>query len=385
MIGKILPVLVLMLLIGTVIPISVLSSSVKTITVDDDGGADYKSIQDAIDASDPGDTIYVYSGRYNERLDIGKNLILTGENKETTMINYSGYENVINFSADNIKMNGFTIIKDGGYDFDAIIEIQANNSVITNNTLKVETQYSYYSNGVYILSDKKENVVSNNTFIYSGLELESEDIGVNEIKDNIVNGKPLVYLDGTKNEVIDHAGQIILSNCENISIKDAEIDHTSIAIKIIDSDDCIIQGCNVQRNTEGIMIVDSKNTEIMGNTITSNSYGLKIFETEKCSICNNDITSNSQAIWFEYVNKANVTKNNLYSNGICLNIYFSNLNKIKQNNFANNVYNVMAVMCSLNTYHNNYWNRPRIFPKIIFEFPRINFDWYPANEPFDNM
>jgi len=37
-------------------------ASGTTIYVDDDGGADYTSIQDAIDAASEGDTVYVYSG-----------------------------------------------------------------------------------------------------------------------------------------------------------------------------------------------------------------------------------------------------------------------------------------------------------------------------------
>ena len=35
-----------------------------TIYVDDDGGADYTTIQAAIDAANSGDTVYVYSGIY---------------------------------------------------------------------------------------------------------------------------------------------------------------------------------------------------------------------------------------------------------------------------------------------------------------------------------
>ena len=40
--------------------------------VDDDGGADYTNIQDAIDNSNLGDTIFVYSGFYHENLNINK-------------------------------------------------------------------------------------------------------------------------------------------------------------------------------------------------------------------------------------------------------------------------------------------------------------------------
>ena len=53
------------LFLTTIIPITVSSNDTKSIIyVDDDGGADYTSIQDAIDNASFGDTIYIYSGIY---------------------------------------------------------------------------------------------------------------------------------------------------------------------------------------------------------------------------------------------------------------------------------------------------------------------------------
>jgi hypothetical protein len=59
-----------------------------TIYVDDDGGADYENIQDAINESNDGDTIFVYSGGYGGPVEIyGKqNLSIIGENMRTTTI-----------------------------------------------------------------------------------------------------------------------------------------------------------------------------------------------------------------------------------------------------------------------------------------------------------
>jgi len=44
-----------------------------------------------------------------------------------------------------------------------------------------------------------------------------------------------------------------------------------------------------------------------------------------------------------------------------------------------------------NTWYQNYWNRPRILPKLIFgkfelgfkTIPLINIDWHPARKPHD--
>ena len=58
----------------------------KTVTVDDDGGQDFKNIQDAIDFADEGDIVFVYSGTYYENVIINKSINLEGEDMDTTII-----------------------------------------------------------------------------------------------------------------------------------------------------------------------------------------------------------------------------------------------------------------------------------------------------------
>lgn len=56
----------------------------NTITVDDDGGKDYKTIQEAIDNASIEDTIFVYNGTYKENVIINKTITLRGEDKYNT-------------------------------------------------------------------------------------------------------------------------------------------------------------------------------------------------------------------------------------------------------------------------------------------------------------
>jgi pectin methylesterase-like acyl-CoA thioesterase len=85
MLSKALVFAVIVLFVGAGVVPSISSDNpnlVNTIYVDDDGGADFTHIQNAIDASRNGDTIFVYGGIYNENLVVDKSVTLVGEDKE---------------------------------------------------------------------------------------------------------------------------------------------------------------------------------------------------------------------------------------------------------------------------------------------------------------
>jgi parallel beta-helix repeat protein len=354
----------------------------NTITVDDDGPADYKYIQDAINASNDGDMIFVYSGRYTENLVVDKGIILTGENKDTTIINSSKNKNIVNVSADNIQINGFNVERSEGYSYYPGIDIQANFTKIFDNIFSTKDIYNF-PDGIYITSARNNNQIYENSFIKTGLSISADIEGDNIITDNIVNGNSLVYLDSVSDQSIESAGQIILKDCENISMHNIVIKNTPRSIMVLNSDNCSIEDCIIHSNDIGIDCIDSDYLRIINNDIYDNREGIFISYSEEILISGNDIHINSEAVYIQSSEKINISLNNLYSNGFCLNIFLSDLNIIMKNNFGNNIRNVFSMMCSLNSYMNNFWDRPRFLPKIIIEFPRINFDWRPAKNPFD--
>ena len=65
-------------------------SSAATITVDDDGPADYSKIQYAIDNATEGDTILVKEETYYENVLVNKTVSLIGDGSENTTIDGGG-------------------------------------------------------------------------------------------------------------------------------------------------------------------------------------------------------------------------------------------------------------------------------------------------------
>jgi parallel beta-helix repeat protein len=74
---------------------------------------DRSTIQEAIDAATSGDTILVASGTYYENLVINKPISLVGESREDTILDGSGFGDIIYVSSDGVKVSNFTIRNSG--------------------------------------------------------------------------------------------------------------------------------------------------------------------------------------------------------------------------------------------------------------------------------
>jgi len=155
--------------------------------VDDDPGADFTTIQAAIDAASAGDTIIVKDGTYTENPYVETDgLTIQSENgKATTIIEAADSEtDVFCISADDVTIDGFTtrgvtaelyggitLYKDGGEVTGCVIRNNdcSNNDcgiiVIDGNNNTVESNVaSDCSIGIY-LSDSGGNLITNNTLL----------------------------------------------------------------------------------------------------------------------------------------------------------------------------------------------------------------------------
>jgi len=151
-----------------------------TWTVDDDGPADFHTMQEAINAATPGDTIYVYKGIYYENVVVDKSLSLIGENKEYTVIDGMVSGIVVKIIANDVKISGFKIQWSaypwGGVNIrfsdNNIISnnIIANNSwcgidaIYSNNNVITENEIEDNHCGIYLGTGSTNNLIYHNNF-----------------------------------------------------------------------------------------------------------------------------------------------------------------------------------------------------------------------------
>jgi len=370
--SKKLVVIICMLVTASVFPIvtSSLAFDGNIIYVDDDAPPEWydathvRTIQEGIDAAFEGDTVYVYPGIYYGQIVISATLTLTGEEKTSTIIDGQQLgEDTLTVTAPSVYISGFTIRNGSrgcGYNSGLKVENADNcvieNNIFTDNCWAAEIRSSSHcifsdslvidneQGGVHLAMSPStqvtgctfsgngkdglaifkgnDHLISSNTFIDCGIEIGSQPPPGNTIhctiRDNTVNGKPLVYLENEKGKIIRDAGQVILNQCRGIVIRNLNLSNTSTGIRVYKSGFIFILGNTITNNFHGIGIGNSFFVNIRNNKINRNWYnGVGIGGSILCRLSFNEITENYIGL---YLHESPLTMpylNRIHSNRNC--------------------------------------------------------------------
>jgi len=398
------------------------------------GPNNYTKIQDAIDNSSDGDTVFVYSGIYYEyNIEIGKSINLIGENRNTTIID--GQHNdghIINISVDNVTVNGFKIKNCGTvhYEFSKYggININSDGHVIINNIFENEYDGSGENWEAIMLINVNNSIISDNIFycINDGAICPAHD-PVSQTRmaythdNNIISNNTVyrggIYLTGDNN-IIDgniiygNGGVVIYGNINTTAnswdfVYNNTISYNSViphpdtmyigGILLYHTSDNNIFGNYLydgvdqhNGNTNGIYLQDVLNTEIYQNTIIGYFYGILIMDSYNITVENNDINGCTYGILFEYndnepvifkINSVNNPGHNVIRNNF-KKVFFPARQLFTKREYYNKIF-----------WDENYWCRSRLFPMIIFGMiglfdnwgvpVNIELDLHPAKQPYD--
>lgn len=381
--------LIFMVIITSSIDISITVETVKAsgniLYVGGSGPGNYTAIQYAINVANSGDTVFVYKGKYYENVIINKTILLKGEDKKSTIIDGGNKTDTINITAEKVIISGFTITNASNHKwFNAGIRLTGSNNIINGNNIINNNKLGVFGKRVTNITIS-ENDFINNSITFSLYDDESEDLTyiekyfIHNIYNNTANGKNIYYFYNKNfknfNITKNIAAEVIAVSCTNLTITNANLTNVDFPIILINCSNFIIENSNLSNNNGIIWLIHSTKNIIQYNKISNNFEGICI-----------DIESTRNII------KYNNITNNQYC-GIIIESK-SNYNKVIRNNFIKNYPKnprfgqASFIYCNKNIWRNNYWNKPRVLPKLIIGnvsklLPAINIDWHPALKPFD--
>jgi parallel beta-helix repeat protein len=219
----------------------------------------YEEIQVAIDDADPGNSIYVSSGTYYERVWIWKSINLIGEDKDTTLIDrMEGGDSVYIMDINWVNVTGFTIsnseasTNDRGVRINNADNVTISNNIISNHDSGIAITYS--SSYINLI----ENVITSN--FEDGIHMYSSN---NNILDNEIsfNGRSGINYDsnGPYSENNNISYNTVFSNPYGIGIN--RCNESIISNNIISSS-----------SSYGFYMMDSTGNFIHQNNFINNTH-----------------------------------------------------------------------------------------------------------------
>jgi len=244
--------------------------------------------------------------------------------KGLQILNFSGWGIRLTANARVCSISGNTITNNGN----GIELYESSNNTISGNTI---TNNVY---GVGIMSSLN-NSITENTFVNCGLAVI--DSYKNHVKDNLVNGKQLVYLENVSNYTVENAGQVILVNCSRILMENLDLSNTTFGVELLGTNNTKIARCNMTNNESGIWLRYSSNNTILGNNITNNKIGIRLENSSRNTLIGNTASNNSQyGIYLPSSSNNTLTGNNASNNGAGIFLLTSNNNTLSGNNVEGN-------------------------------------------------
>jgi parallel beta-helix repeat protein len=356
-----------MLLIGIVLPVSgtlildnttTCNVSGNTLYVGGDGPGNYSKIQDAVNDSFEGDTVFVYddSSPYYERVKIEKSINLIGENRDSTIIDANFIGRPIRIIANHVTICGFTLQNSGSIFRDDGGIVIGRLSTDSNQNIIVGNKIINNIHGIH-LTHSSENIIYNNIITnnhQAGIFLHADSCG-NNITGNIF-----------------------------------------------------------EENEYGIDLIEGYENHIINNTFNNNVHGIRISDTAN-DVVKNIFINNEYGIYLRGCGITKIYKNSIEKNQCGLYLLCCGNNDIKMNNFIDNEchadwWTLAMTLMFRDRFMRNYWDdHPSILPKAIsglvwFTFEAINewlalfgfdiffkprnatmnyYDWFPASEPYN--
>ncbi len=270
-----------------------------------DGTADkpYKTIGEALNNAEDGDKIYVFSGLYQENLEINKKVTIVGgiDEKETIIDTRFDRRYLVEIKTDEVTIEGITFSDEDSSmtsPIGALLTLNSKNNRIVRNTFK---NYSM-GYGIYIASSADDNLISSNIINRTtrGIYIESSstnDLANNEIHNCTDYGIDMESSTGNNrlysNTIYNCPHGIYVTNSENINLTYNKIvGSTYYAIYLSGTTDAIVTNNHLKNNDGDGFYLSASDSFFKNNTLEENKRGITLVGSNNV-IKNNTLKSSS--------------------------------------------------------------------------------------------
>lgn len=396
-------VALLLLMSGfTVVALLPETVSATTLYVGGAGPGNYTTIQAAVDDGNPGDTVYVYGGTYFEGLSISKTLTLTGESRDTTIVDGHGLAVAVRVTATWANITSLTItnssllyqaglILHGAHNsrvenvnmsgnFDGLVVSESNSTLVANNTLSWNGR-----RGLHVSQSNYTTVIGNNLSDNWDSGVELSDSHNNTVQGNTASGNGLAGIQITHSFNTTVSGNVMVENGLGMSGDSVEHWNTHMIgpsntvngkpirywsdviggtltpdagqVILANCTDVTVQNLNMDNGSYGVTLAFSSNNTVEGNALLSQRwYGVLVHHSDWNTVAFNTLRSNrANGIHVYRSHNNTIDSNNVSENKVGIDLMFSSGNEIRNNTVLNNQYGVTLHLSDNNSvYHNHF-------------------------------
>jgi putative cofactor-binding repeat protein/parallel beta-helix repeat protein len=251
----------------------------------------------------------------------------------------------------------------------------SDNAVVSGNTITTQDPQK----GIFCSANCYSTTLTNNRFIGCGLWFFG--LEGNNVVGNTIDGKPVVYVEGASNQVIEGAEQVFLVNCNNMTIKNI---HPSLnyraAVQMERTENSEVTNCegaivlngssnnSIHDNSPNLIALfrDSNYNKVFRNVVVGgstfyfqDSMCIQIYGSDYNSVYWNELVNSSHGIRVGPLDPYGSENNDIYQNSITnmsLAVYFSytSNNSIHENYIAGSVFGIRFGVADQNlVYQNN--------------------------------
>ena len=252
-------------------------ATAATLTVG--SGGQFKTIQEAVDAAKPGDTVLVEPGTYTENVVVNKPLTITGN---ATVNAADSSKDVFLLASPGIHIDGLTIT--GG---ETGVDVAGVASCVLTNITAHGNVFAVY------LANTTNSDVSHNNLANNGYGVYCDYASSNMIANNIATGET----GGGGNASFSDGIYMYYSGSNTVSNNDLSANHV-FGISIFSSSNNIVTGNTMSQNEYyGVRFRQSDNNTFTFNTVRANAQeGICLIETTNHQIYLNNFIDQPTAI-----------------------------------------------------------------------------------------